>query len=260
MLENYTVPGWQCVRNIGGGSYGTVFEIQKTEADKTYNAALKVISIPRDDSEIAAAQSDGLDIYAYFGNMVKNVTNEIALMSELAGFTNIVSYQDHMVVEHRNSFGWDILIRMELLTSLTAYTAGRTLSEQEIIRLGVDICKALELCWEKKILHRDIKPENIFINRHGDFKLGDFGVARTIENDRTTGTLAGTETYMAPEVYRGEAYGHTADLYSLAMVLYKFLNNNRTPFLPQGNFVAGDKEKAKNPASRSRRRSTAASS
>ena len=81
------------------------------------------------------------------------------------------------------------------------------------------------------MIHRDIKPENIFINESGGFKLGDFGIARTIEN--TTGNLSqkGTYNYMAPEVYHGESYNENVDFYSLGMVLY-FLSNDRTlPFL-----------------------------
>ena len=249
MLENNAWPGWQAVRVIGKGSFGTVFEIRKTEFDKTYAEALKVISIPVDDSEVSAAYSEGLDeasVTTYFRSVVERISREFALMSELKGFTNIVSYQDHMVVPHKvpNNFGWDILIRMELLTSLPDYCKDHTLSEEDVIRIGIDICKALEVCDDKKIMHRDIKPENIFVNSHGDYKLGDFGVARTLDSDRTTGTMAGTGPYMAPEIYHGKAYGKTADLYSLAMVLYRFLNNNRIPFLSEGSFVAGDKAQA----------------
>ncbi|GEM_PF-2454436 len=250
MLEHNAWPGWQAVRVIGKGSYGTVFEIRRTEFDKTYAEALKVISIPFDESDVSAAYSEGLDeasVTTYFRSVVERISREFALMSELKGFTNIVSYQDHMVIPHEvpNNFGWDILIRMELLTSLPDYCKDHALSEEDVIRIGIDICKALEVCEDKKIMHRDIKPENIFVNSHGDYKLGDFGVARTLDSDRTAGTMAGTETYMAPEIYHGKAYGKTADLYSLAMVLYRFLNNNRPPFLPEGSFVAGDKERAK---------------
>lgn len=102
-------------------------------------------------------------------------------MDEIKGFTNIVSYEDHMVIEHPDEIAWDILIRMELLTSLPDYCTTHTMSEKQVIQLGMDICNALEICEEKKIIHRDIKPDNIFVNDRGDFKLGDFGIARTVE-------------------------------------------------------------------------------
>lgn len=248
MAEINTWPGWECVRLLGAGSYGKVYEIKRTEFGKTYSAALKVITIPRDQADIQNAYSDGMSkesVTTYFRSIVERITDEFALMSDLKGFTNIVSYQDHKVIEHENEIGWDILIRMELLTSLQSYCSQNTLSERQIVKLGCDICRALELCWEMKIVHRDIKPENIFVNRHGDYELGDFGVARTIENEMTTASLAGTETYMAPEVYWGRKYGPTADIYSLAIVLYRYLNNNRAPFLPLGDLLAGDRERAK---------------
>ena len=91
---------------------------------------------------------------------------------------------------------------------------------------------ALELCQRYNIIHRDIKPENIFVSDTGDFKLGDFGIARTVEKTTSGLSKKGTYTYMAPEVYKGEAYGSTVDIYSLGIVLYRLLNGNRTPFLP----------------------------
>ncbi len=124
-----------------------------------------------------------------------------------------------------------IYIRMELLTPFNNYVCNKNLSEKEVIKLGVDICTALELCVRRHIIHRDVKPENIFINQFGDFKLGDFGIARKLGN--VTGGLSrkGTYNYMAPEIERSNQYDSTVDLYSLGLVLYRFMNRNRLPFL-----------------------------
>ena len=243
-----TWPGWECVGPLGAGAFGKVYEIQKEESGKIYKAALKVISIPQDESDIESAYSEGMskeEITSYFRSFVNNITNEFALMSDLKGYTNIVSYEDHMVVEREDRIGWHILIRMELLTPLHKWITSHPMDEKEIIRLGCDICRALELCQSNKIIHRDIKPENIFVNKTGDFKLGDFGIARVVE--KTSNALSqqrGTYTYMAPEVYKGQHYNQTADIYSLGIVLYRFLNNNRTPILPQGTLLPTDREKA----------------
>lgn len=82
------------------------------------------------------------------------------------------------------------------------------------------------------IVHRDIKPENIFVSDDGQFKLGDFGIAKSME--QTTGIVGkkGTYNYMAPEVYKGEAYGACVDIYSLGIMLYRYMNNGRLPFQP----------------------------
>ena len=170
---------------------------------------------------------------AYFHGIVEELVHEFSIMFKLKGTANIVSCEDLRVLEHPDGIGWDILIRMELLHPLLPYVYEHPMARRDIIKLGIDICKALELCQRYNIIHRDIKPENIFISDNGDYKLGDFGIARTIE--RTTSGLSkkGTYSYMAPEVYAGREYGFSVDTYSLGLVLYRMLNKNRGPFLPQ---------------------------
>jgi len=154
-------------------------------------------------------------------------------MSKLKGNSHIVSYEDHQVIKHENGIGWDILIRMELLTPMMSYMKTTSITKRDVIKLGIDMCRALELCQKYNIIHRDIKPENIFISDSGDFKLGDFGIAKEVEKTQSGLTKTGTQTYMAPEVYKGQPYGSSVDMYSLGVVLYRLLNHNRAPFMPQ---------------------------
>ena len=93
--------------------------------------------------------------------------------------------------------------------------------------LGRDICEALAVCHRKQLLHRDVKPENIFVDGEGRFKLGDFGIARRLDNPATYLTQVGTPYYMAPEVFSLHSYDGRADIYSLGLVLYRFLNRSR---------------------------------
>ena len=227
---------WHITLLIGEGSFGKVFEMEREDFGVTYKAALKAITIPASQSEVRSVMSEGMDessVRTYFGGFVKKLVQEFALMSKLKGNSNVVSYENHQVIEHQDGIGWDILIQMELLTPLDDYIRQKkTISRQEIIQLGIDLCKALELCQKHNIIHRDIKPENIFISENGDFKLGDFGVARTVEKTVSGLSKQGSYPYMAPEVYKGEAYGSTVGLYSLGLVLYRLLNGNRLPFLP----------------------------
>ena len=226
---------WRIVREIGSGGFGTVFEIERKEFGYTYKAALKAVTIPQNQSELDSVLDDGVDEQTateYFSTVVREFVGEFRLMSKLKGESNIVSYEDHRVIKHEDGIGWDILIRMELLTPLMKYTKEHSLTRQDVIRLGIDICKALELCRRCDIIHRDIKPENIFVSESGKFKLGDFGIARTVEKTQSGLSKKGTYYYMAPEVYRGDEYGPSVDIYSLGLVLYRYLNNNRMPFLP----------------------------
>ena len=104
----------------------------------------------------------------------------------------------NVIMEHEEDIGWDILIRMELLTPLIERTSENPMVQDEIIKLGIDMCKALEFCRKIEIIHRDIKPENIFITSGGDYKLGDFGIAKTVEKTRIGLSRKGTYAYMAP--------------------------------------------------------------
>ena len=235
-VDAAVLDGWNITRLLGEGSYGKVFEIERSEFGQTYRAALKVITVPQSSAEVRSVISEGMSVSqaeAYFHGIVEELMHEFSIMFKLKGTANIVSCEDLRVLEHPDGIGWDILIRMELLHPLLPYVYEHPMARRDIIRLGIDICKALELCQRYNIIHRDIKPENIFISDNGDYKLGDFGIARTIE--RTTSGLSkkGTYSYMAPEVYIGKKYGFSVDTYSLGLVLYRMLNKNRGPFLPQ---------------------------
>lgn len=228
-------PEWQIEgKPLGKGSFGVVYKAVRRDHGVESYAAIKVISIPTDPSEVDSLRSEGLDMNAtrtYLQGIVNDFVSEIQLMESLKGVQNIVSVEDYKVVEKTGEIGWDIYIRMELLTSFNAYICDKKLTEEEVIKLGCDICTALEICAKRNIIHRDIKPENIFINDFGYFKLGDFGIARKMEN--MTGGLSqkGTFNYMAPEVANSSEYDARVDTYSLGIVLYRLLNGNRLPFL-----------------------------
>lgn len=226
---------WEITKFIGEGSFGQVYQIEKEEFDYTYKAALKTISIPKSQDEVVAVLNefgDERSVTDYYHEIVGDIVKEIVLMSKLKGNTNIVSYEDHAVIPNKDQIGWNIYIRMELLTPLFQYTKEHPLSVRDVIQLGIDMCKAIEICQKYNIIHRDIKPENIFVSDMGNYKLGDFGISRQMEKTALEFSKKGTYSYMAPEVYKGKKYNSTVDIYSLGIVLYRFLNNNRLPFLP----------------------------
>lgn len=228
---------WKIERLIGEGNYGKVFEISRSEFGITYRAAMKAISIPQKETESDALMLDsGMSheqVTSYYYGCVEQLSREIDLMTRLKGNSYIVSYEDHQIIPHADGIGWDIFVRMELLTPLQEYIRDHApFTQADTVKLGIELCKALEVCGQHQIIHRDIKPENIFATETGDFKLGDFGTARITDQTKGASTRTGTNMYMAPEVFRGERYDSRVDIYSLGLVMYRLLNDGRLPFFP----------------------------
>ena len=111
-------PGWETVRLIGRGTYGTVYEIEREILGEVEKAALKVISIPQNPADIDEMYSDGYDtqsIAATYRGYLKSIVSEYLLMRRMNGCTNIVNCDDVRYVQHEDGFGWDIFIKMEFL-------------------------------------------------------------------------------------------------------------------------------------------------
>lgn len=227
-------PEWELIEKIGEGSFGKVYKAKRTERGRSFYSAIKIISIPASKGELDSVRSEMNNEQStreYFRNLVEDCIQEIYTMEHFCGNSHVVSFEDFKVVEYLDEIGWDISIRMEYLTSFMDYCTGKELTEKEVIKLGCDLAMALIYCRKLNIIHRDVKPENIFVSRFGDFKLGDFGIAREQAHTMSNMSKKGTYSYMAPEIYKGEKYDSSIDIYSLGIVLYKLMNQNRMPFL-----------------------------
>ena len=227
-------PEWELIEKIGEGSFGKVYKAKRTERGRSFYSAIKIISIPASKGELDSVRSEMNNEQStreYFRNLVEDCIQEIYTMEHFCGNSHVVSFEDFKVVEYLDEIGWDISIRMEYLTSFMDYCTGKELTEKEVIKLGCDLAMALIYCRKLNIIHRDVKPENIFVSRFGDFKLGDFGIAREQAHTMSNMSKKGTYSYMAPEIHKGEKYDSSIDIYSLGIVLYKLMNQNRLPFL-----------------------------
>ena len=195
---------------------------------------MKIISIPQESEydQLCSEFPDDEVFSNYLDCIVEGYSKEIELMKTVQGSENIVLIHDYKCVKKTARLGWDLFIRMELLTPLNDYLKTCCPDEAEIRKIGIDVCKALERCEMHGIIHRDIKPDNMFRSKDGTYKLGDFGIAKSI-GAMVSASLShkGTESYMAPEVFSSFDYDLRADIYSLGIMLYKLLNNNCYPFL-----------------------------
>ena len=234
MDMNFAMPEkwreWTATEFLGAGSYG---EVYKAVTEDGRVCAVKIIEIPKTREEADSLRREYGDeetVKSFYTNLVEEYEREIELLTALKDAENIVKVYDHF--KEPNGVGWKLYIRMEYLQSFTEYCDVREITEEDVIRFGLDICGALEQCEKLGIVHRDLKPENLLVDEAGTLKLADFGLARTMEASRGSYSIKGTFSYMAPEIYLGQKYDHQVDIYSMGLILYRLLNKNREPFLP----------------------------
>ena len=194
-----------------------------------------------------------------YSNDIYNV-REMDILRELKKNSqpHVLQYLDAFVVDIPEEPRYYCAV-MKFLCSLKQYRIGGD-GVEIAVRLGCDFLPLLQSFVDKKILHRDIKPENIFFD--GDFRnetgflMGDFGIAK--RNTQTSVTPTGTESTMAPEV-RGldRSLGRDrmlGDMYSLGMVMYKYLNQGVYPSNSERiEKIPPDKEPSPEPRNGSKR-------
>lgn len=229
-------PEWTIEQVIGKGAFGIVYRIRKGVEHRAIYSALKIIHIPINEGEIAEYLEQGMDensIRSLLQEDALLLENEIKIMISLKSSINVVSIEDYAIVEDDDGLGWTFYIRLELLESLSSYVQRNGgISPYETLQMGIDISNALASCEKAGIIHRDVKPGNIFRNNDGAFKLGDFGIAKQLQESTSTYTQIGTPSFEAPEIIRGQKYDNTIDIYALGIILYTYLNRGRKPFMP----------------------------
>ena len=99
---------------------------------------------------------------------------------------------------------------------------GKLFSENEILNWFTQVCLAIKHIHDRKILHRDIKSQNIFLMKDGRVKLGDFGIAKCLNQtiDKAK-TYVGTPYYLSPEIINSQPYDFKSDIWSLGVLLYE---------------------------------------
>eukprot|EP00698_Gefionella_okellyi_P013099 TRINITY_DN3566_c0_g1_i1.p1 TRINITY_DN3566_c0_g1~~TRINITY_DN3566_c0_g1_i1.p1 ORF type:complete len:493 (-),score=151.02 TRINITY_DN3566_c0_g1_i1:20-1498(-) len=153
--------------------------------------------------------------------------NEIRILSAL---------QHPHIVQYRSSF-----LHNKKVCIIMDYCQGGDLSrrvktqtspfrEEIILSWFTQICLGLKHVHDRKILHRDLKTQNIFLTADGEIKLGDFGIAKALNDTmQQANTYVGTPYYMAPEICESKPYDQAADIWSLGCILYELMTL-RHPF------------------------------
>ncbi|NOZ23275.1 MAG: serine/threonine protein kinase [Planctomycetes bacterium] len=210
-------PQLEILDMLGKGGMGAVYKARQTSLDRL--VALKVLP---------------LDV-AKDPTFAERFSREAKALAKL-GHPNIVMVHDF------GQAGKFYYFLMEFVDGVNLRQAIKTQHIQPKVALKIvtQICDALQFAHEEGVVHRDIKPENILLDKKGNVKIADFGLAKLVGPSRadftltSTGQIMGTPHYMAPEqMEKPLEVDQRADIYSLGVVFYEMLTGE----LPLGRFA-----------------------
>jgi eukaryotic-like serine/threonine-protein kinase len=213
---------YRIVDVLGEGGHGRVYRAEDIELSS--QVALKFLH-----SEIAAEPG--------FKTRMQREARAMGQLSgtsavQILGFNRAENVGMYLVMEYLE--GKDLGRHLGAIES-----GGGRMAVAEMIDILGPIVETLEAAHERGIVHRDLKPANIFLldsSSRGRVRLLDFGLVKDLKADRLTqtGTVAGSPSYIAPEMWRGkpDLVDHRVDVYSLGVIIYRILAS-RMPFDPK---------------------------
>ena len=218
---------WTVDSKIAEGRFSKVFKVSRIDDGRVRHQCLKTIRFPAGNEELSRVISSGIyqNVQQYLDEVEKSVRLNMEKMLMLRDNKNIVRFDNYEIIKESSCFY--LVILTELLQPLSDYLKVDSARQNDVIKIGADLCSALEGFREVGIIHHEVKPENVYVDRYGNFKLGDFGICKgRFGEDKIT------SAYIAPELYTKAPIDISSDIYSLGILIYKLLNNNRLPFLP----------------------------
>jgi tetratricopeptide (TPR) repeat protein/tRNA A-37 threonylcarbamoyl transferase component Bud32 len=200
---------YQVIEELGKGGMGKVYKVLDTKIKE--NVALKLLK-----PEIAADEKT-----------IERFQNELR-------FARKISHKNVCRMYDLNEERGALYITMEyvpgedlksLIRRIGQFSVGKALS------VGKQVCEGLAEAHRLGVVHRDLKPQNIMIDRDGNARIMDFGIARSLKGKGITeaGVMIGTPEYMSPEQVDGKEADNRADIYALGVILYEMLAG-RVPF------------------------------
>jgi serine/threonine protein kinase/tetratricopeptide (TPR) repeat protein len=217
---------YQVIEELGHGGMGRVYRVLDQKLDE--EVALKLIR-----PEIAADR-----------DTIKRFHNELRLARKIA-HRNVGKMYEVMEDAGTHFITMEYVPGQDLkglIRQMGQLTAGKAVS------IAKQVCEGLEEAHRLGVVHRDLKPGNILIDKDGNARIMDFGIARSLRGKRITGAgvMIGTPEYMSPEQVEGKETDQRSDIYSLGIILYEMLTG-RVPFEGDTPFTIGVKHKSELP-------------
>lgn len=196
---------YQRMAHLGRGSFATVSLVHKT-GDATALRVVKEVDLRAD----AKQRSEAL--------------REVEVLKSLC-HPNVIAYDDAFLADSRLCIIMEYADGGDLNAAIARHAKQhRRYHEREAMAVFVQLAIALQYIHERRILHRDLKSQNVFLTSAGVAKLGDFGIAKVLEESETfADTRIGTPHYLPPEMCSNKPYEFSADVWCLGVVLYELL-------------------------------------
>jgi tetratricopeptide (TPR) repeat protein len=185
------------IEHVGCGRFGDVYRAWDAALDR--EVALKILRADDDN----AVQTD--------------IVEEGRLMARVR-HPNVVAIHGARRIDGATGL-WMEFVKGRTLAAELAELG--PLGAEELARIGIQLCCALTAVHAAGLVHRDVKAQNVLRDDTGRVVLGDFGTGRQLEDSApSSGSLAGTPTYVAPELFAGAPVTPHSDLYSLGVLLF----------------------------------------